>query len=193
MGTPAPPVVAEEKAAELKEGMADRGESLWALYLRRFRKHTLGKVGAVVLVVLYAVALFADLLSPFTMTWTDKRKSFHPPTQIHLFTDVDGRRVFRPFVYEMVLTNVAFKTYSVVPESTIRAISIEPIPEIGELRSVAREPSAEARKERILREVSQKWCVIVKVGPVLVNSGSSLPIIEIDPRHSSEVIMCHLL
>jgi len=170
MGAPEAPVVPaaiEETAAELKEGMADKGESLWALYLRRFRKHTLGKVGAVVLIVLYSIALFADVLAPFTMSWTDKRKSFHPPTGIHLFSEVAGRRVFRPFVYEMVLTNVAFKTYSVVPEETIRAISIETIAGMGELRSVAREPSAEARKERILREVSQKYSLEREAEPML--------------------------
>jgi peptide/nickel transport system permease protein len=167
MGTPEAPVVLEENSAELKEGMADRGESLWALYWRRFRKHTLGKVGGVVLILLYAIAVFADLLAPFTMSWTDKRKSFHPPTAIHLFSEVEGRRVFRPFVYEMVLTNVAFKTYSVVPEATIRAVSIETIPGMGELRSVAREPSAEGRKERILREVSQRYSLERESAPMV--------------------------
>jgi peptide/nickel transport system permease protein len=167
MSTPVTLGSLDEKAAALKEGMTDRAESLWAVYLRRFRKHTLGKVGAVVLLLLYGIALLADVLAPFTMTWTDKRKSFHPPTPIHLFTDVGGKRVFRPFVYEMVLTNVAFKTYSVVPESTIRAISIETIPDIGELRSVAREPSAEGRKERILREVGQKYSLEPDADPML--------------------------
>jgi peptide/nickel transport system permease protein len=140
-----------------KEGLSARGESLWALYRRRFGKHALGKIGGIVLAVLYLVALLADILSPFTMTWTDKRKSFHPPTRIHLFVDRGDRRVFRPYVYEMVLTNVAFKTYSIVSQDTLRAVTVEPVPEIGELRTVAREPSAEGRKARILREVAQKY------------------------------------
>ena len=59
--------------------------------LRRFRKHTLGKVGLGLLIALYGIALFADFLSPFDMTWTNKMKPYHPPTRISfIYNGPDG-------------------------------------------------------------------------------------------------------
>ncbi len=146
-----------EKYLELAEGISEERETLFALFKRRFKKHTLGKIGAGVLIILYFIALFADFLSPYTMIWTDKRKSFHPPTGIHFFYDNNGKRVFKPFSYEMKIKNIAFKKYAIVPEDTLRAISIEPLPGVNEMRIVATDKSPSARKSRILRGVSRKY------------------------------------
>lgn len=151
------PLVNQEEAIEQKEGISGKGESLRELYLRRFRKHTLGKVGAVVLAVLYVTALFADFLCPFTMDWNDKRKSYHPPTAVHFFADVGGRKAFKPYTTEMILTNVAFKTYAPVPAYTMRAVSVEAMPGFGEMRTVATDALAANRREKILREASNKY------------------------------------
>ncbi|MFW6362793.1 MAG: hypothetical protein ACOC0D_03010, partial [Spirochaeta sp.] len=57
------PPNADDIAADAQEEADGRGQSLWSVYLRRFRKHTLGKVGLIILIVLYTCALFADVLS----------------------------------------------------------------------------------------------------------------------------------
>ena len=141
-----------------REGMSDRGESLSAVYLRRFKKHTLGKIGLAILIVLYLLAIFADFLSPYTMTWTDKRKSFHPRSRIYWsYEREDGKRVFRPFTYERIIRNVAFKRYGIVPQHTIRAITVETLANFDELRIVVIEESPSQRKDRIIGELSKKY------------------------------------
>ena len=53
------PIVTAPDDVAIKEGMVAKGESLWAIYRRRFSKHTLGKIGGIVLVVLYLLAVLA--------------------------------------------------------------------------------------------------------------------------------------
>ena len=108
------PVATEEQIQASRQGIAEKSESMWAIYVRRFRKHALGKVGLGILIILYLVALFADFLSPFDMTLTDKTKPRHPRTRIvWMYNGPDGRE-FRPFVYEKRLVNVALGEYGVV-------------------------------------------------------------------------------
>ena len=100
---------AEAAAAESGGGSGDREtggrieerpEGLGRIYLRRFRKHTLGKTGLAILIVLYFIALFADFLSPFSMTWTNKSQPYRAPTVVKLIHRGPGGRRFRPFTYE---------------------------------------------------------------------------------------------
>lgn len=153
LNKPPDPVETEES----KRGKRNKSESLTGVYIRRFKKHNLGKIGVGMLVVLYFLALFAGFLSPYTMTWTDKRKSFHPPSSIKLFYQEDGRRLFKPYVHEMIIRNVAFKRYAVVPEYTVRAQSVEYAAGFDELRVVAEEETSEARKRTIISEFSRKY------------------------------------
>lgn len=141
----------------IRTGLSEKPESMWSIYLRRFKKHTLGKIGFFILVILYASALFADFLSPFDMTWTDKTKSYHPPTKLRLiYNGPEGRRL-RPYVFEQRIVNVAFKKYGVVPLRTIRAISIENIPGQLELRSVAAEQTPAERRRTIVQDVADHY------------------------------------
>ncbi len=147
-----------EAAVEAREGFAEEGESLWQIYRRRFKKHTLGKIGLAVLIVLYGCAIFADFLSPYTMRWTDKRKSYHPPTRLYWFYENErGRRVFRPWVYEKRIVSVTFKEYGVVPKYTLRAISIEPRAGINEMRVVIVDKNPVLRKTRLVRAVADRY------------------------------------
>ena len=138
MSGPAPAVDAGRATQEL-------GESLAQIYWRRFRKHRLGKIGAAALLALYALALLADPLSPATMRWADKTKSYQPPTRVHFSYADGGRAVVRPFVFEMRIVNQALRTYGRVPRHTIRVISQETVPRRGELRAVAMQETAAAR------------------------------------------------
>ena len=133
-------------AGAVEEGAADGAvESLLGGFRRKFRKHTLGRIGAVTLLVLYALALLADPLSPASMRWTDKTKSYQPPTRVH-FSYLDGGRVVvRPFAFEMRIVSQALRTYGRVPRHTIRVISQETVAGRGDLRAVAMQDSAAAR------------------------------------------------
>lgn len=138
------------------EGISEKRESLFQLYLRRFQKHTLGKIGAFILIILYLTAILADFLSPYTMTWTDKRKAFHPPTPIQpLYTDENRKTHFRPFSYEMIIKDVVFKAYDIVPEYTLRVVTIETIPGFDEKRIIATQESFAERKKKLLSDVSK--------------------------------------
>ena len=148
----------EETTLEAREGFSGEGESLWAIYKRRFSKHTLGKIGAIVLIILYGCAIFADFLAPYSMRWTDKYKSYHPPTRIYwTYENEEGKRVFRPWVFEKRIVNVAFKEYGVVPEYTLRAISIEPRVDINEMRAVIVDKNPAGRKIKLVREVASHY------------------------------------
>ena len=149
----------EESSLEAREGIGEKGESLFSIYWRRFKKHTLGKVGAAILLILYGAALLADFVSPFDMTWTDKTKSYHPPTRVFwLYRDRDrGRTVFKPHIYEKWNTNVAFKTYGAVPEYTLRAVSVESVAGNMGLRAVIREKNPLAQKNELIEEVAKYY------------------------------------
>ena len=131
--------------ATARGAMPELGESLAQSYWRRFRKHQLGKIGAAALLVLYGLALLADPLSPATMRWTDKTKSYQPPTRVHFSYADGGRVVVRPFTFEMRIVNQALRTYGRVPRHTIRVISQETVAGRGELRAAAMQDSATAR------------------------------------------------
>ncbi|HLU82992.1 MAG TPA: ABC transporter permease [Trueperaceae bacterium] len=70
------------------------GELAW----RRFRRSRTGVAGAVILVILYLVALFAQFLSPHSII-RQYRSVYQPPQALHF--RYEGR-LTRPFVYQMV-------------------------------------------------------------------------------------------
>ncbi|MFP4483774.1 MAG: ABC transporter permease [Spirochaetaceae bacterium] len=144
---------------DIKQTVSEKSESLWHIYLRRFRKHNLGKVGLVVLAVLYVVALFADFLSPYTMTWTNKRKSYHPPTKVTWLYEGEDGREFRPFTYERLMTNVARKEYGIIPPRSIRVVTIPASHRILQMRevSISRDPAE--RKETIIDAVAAHYTI----------------------------------
>ena len=84
------------------------------------------------------------------MSWMDKNKSFHPPTGIRLTYIDDGKLIFRPYVYEKILTDKVLKKYGIVPGYTLRAISMEKRPGVPLLRVVTRKKDPAERKNEIL-------------------------------------------
>lgn len=142
-----------------REGMAAKPESMWTNYIRRFRKHKLGMAGVVILAVMYFGALFADILSPYTMTWADKTKPYHAPSIIHVLSEnkSGNGNALRPFSYEMAITNVALRTYEPIPEHSVRAISLETRPRVSELRVYALSDSASRREVEILNGIMRQY------------------------------------
>ena len=176
-----------EQELASREGISAHGESLWAVYRRRFKKHTLGKIGFAILIVLYGFALFADVLSPYTMSWNDKKKSYHPPAEIvWKFTDETGATRFKPFVYESVLTNVAFKEYKVVPSYTIRAISQETRVGKRELRSITYDQNPAVRADTTVKSVMNYYNLPVD-GEDAAGLREALAALEASPKKDQTI------
>lgn len=70
---------------------------------KRFLRHKLAIAGLVILVILYLSALFADVLAPYGMASSDRKKPYIPPSNIH-FIDKAGNFI-GPFIYDVKLGN----------------------------------------------------------------------------------------
>ena len=70
--------------------------SHWVLMRRKFTRHKLAVVSAVILGVLYFTALFAGFFSPYDKIKSRTELAFLPPTRVHVFHD---GQLQRPFVY----------------------------------------------------------------------------------------------
>ena len=79
----------------------------WQLMWWRFRKHKLAVGGTLVLIAMYAVAIFADFFAYADPQESDAQRSLIAPQEIHWF-DEGG---FRPYVYALKGTRdpVTFK------------------------------------------------------------------------------------
>jgi peptide/nickel transport system permease protein len=103
--------------AELAPGAAqvrlDSGETPLRLMWRKLRRHRLAQISGVILILLYAVALFADFLAPRDPNAYIGRFTYAPPQQLHLF-DSAG---FAPFVYDYTVT--------VDPEALKRSFAVD--------------------------------------------------------------------
>jgi len=78
---------------------ASHGKLVW----RKFRKHKVALVGVVVLIVLYALAIFCEFFSPYDIYERHMDFTYMQPQRIH-FIDPSGRFHLRPFVYGMQMT-----------------------------------------------------------------------------------------
>jgi peptide/nickel transport system permease protein len=171
-----------------KDGLSHKEEGLFAVYKRRFKKHKMGNVGFIILVIFYTLALFADFISPYTMSWTDKTKSYHPPSKIY-WTYNDGEKTrFKPYVYEQKIANIAFKTYGVIAPYSFRAVSIETIPGKAELRSIANEKDFMTRKETIISDVS-KYYSLAQGSVVMTRLGDALDELEKSSNPDASIIL----
>ncbi len=86
--------------------------------LKRFKTKRLAVGCAFVLMVLYAGALFADFLSPYSYKDEDRQYSYCPPTPIHIWHD---GKLSRPFVYKMdfAFNDIHQRIYKINPEQRL--------------------------------------------------------------------------
>ncbi len=136
----------------------DHGESIWTIYVRRFRKHTLGRLGLAILLFLYFAVVFADFLSPYDMVWANSSKPFHPPSNIHWFYyNEDGSREFRPFSYEYMQTDIARRQYRVIPQHSIRAVTVPLQPGRRQYNWAAIGSDPQVREDEIVSNVQRQY------------------------------------
>jgi peptide/nickel transport system permease protein len=82
---------------------AEENESYFDLVWRRFRRSPVSIIGALMVLTLIILAVFADFFSPTSISGIDLQASFIPPQRIH-FLDTEGKFHLRPFVYNYVYT-----------------------------------------------------------------------------------------
>lgn len=68
----------------------------WQLMMRKFRKHKLARVGLIVLIILYVVAIFNEFFAPNEMTKRDTDYILAPPSSVHM---IHEGKFMGPFVY----------------------------------------------------------------------------------------------
>jgi len=72
--------------------------SQWQLMWWKFRKHRMAMVGGVIVILLYIMAAFVEIIAPYNPETQDARYAYRPPTKIH-FVDRAGRFYITPFFY----------------------------------------------------------------------------------------------
>ncbi|SEQ94253.1 peptide/nickel transport system permease protein [Faunimonas pinastri] len=89
-----------------------RSRSYMGLVWRRFRRHRLGLVGAVLVALIMLTAIFASVLAPYDPYQRDGKSIYLPPQRLHVFAD-DG---FHPLPFtNPVKLDLDPDTYELVP------------------------------------------------------------------------------
>lgn len=96
---------ANNAAAEIeREALDARNESYGQLVWRRFKRNPVSIIGALLVLALAVLAIFAEFFTPASPSQIDMGdSSFIPPQQAH-FIDAQGNFHLRPFVYEYTHT-----------------------------------------------------------------------------------------
>lgn len=116
LNQPAVPTVAEPDTGaddNLKLEVATQWQLMWW----KFRKHRLAMVGGFVVLLFYAVAIFADFVAPKSIDSYDAKYVFAPPQQIHFLHD--GQFMLYVFGYKYVRDPKSFQRIWTVDDQTI--------------------------------------------------------------------------
>ena len=95
----AAPTVADKALLRETEEHESYAQLVWC----RFKRSKAAIAGALLVLGLAVMALFADFFSPYPLNEINLKDTFIAPTVVHL-VDAQGRFHLRPFVYEQVLT-----------------------------------------------------------------------------------------
>ena len=96
------------------------GESPWKLVWRKFRRHRMAQLSLYILLLIYAVAAFAEFLAPTEPHAYSARYTYAPPQTLHFFDhDAAGDLVFGPYVYgyKVEVDPVALKRVFTIDEA----------------------------------------------------------------------------
>ena len=97
--------------------------SQWQLMWWRFKRHRLAMISAIIVLLIYLVAVFAEFLAPAPPGQTSTRHTYAPPQGINLFVaDAEGGWRFLPHVngYQVEIDPVAIRrTFVVDPDAVI--------------------------------------------------------------------------
>ena len=85
----------------VSDAAEEHHEGYVQLVWRRFRRSPISIIGALMVLVLVFLAIFADFFSPTPVSEIDLKNALIPPQKIH-FIDEDGKFHLRPFAYNYV-------------------------------------------------------------------------------------------
>ena len=85
-------------------------QSPWALFWRYLLRNRMAMTGGIILILFYALALFANFAAPYGMDVQNRSLYYCPPTRLHFF-DETGSFHLRPFVYGKVLEDRKWTLY----------------------------------------------------------------------------------
>jgi peptide/nickel transport system permease protein len=99
--------------------------SQWQLMWWRFSKHRVALASGIVVLLIYLVALFPEVLAPYASDVVNARYLYAPPQALHLFA-TDGGLRFAPHVfgYKSVVDAAAGRRTFTVDESQFVAIGL---------------------------------------------------------------------
>jgi peptide/nickel transport system permease protein len=108
-------------AVEIQDDVALRAlppQTPWMVFWRQFRRSQLAVGGAVLLVIFYAMAIFAPFLAPYSQESMDRERFFHPPHTLH-WIDASGRFHLMPFIYPTRLADQATLRFDEVRDTRV--------------------------------------------------------------------------
>ncbi len=95
--------ILERKPPSSANGSPPRPQGSVRLMWRKFKRHRMARLGAIVFGVILIAVVFASFFAPYNPERGNLRHSHLPPQRIHFF-DEDGRFHLRPFTYRLVKT-----------------------------------------------------------------------------------------
>jgi len=108
---PATPFPTEETREAETVSAAAPPQSPWRVFWLQFRKSHTALAGAVILIVLYALALLAPFVAPYPEDAMDRARFYHPPMRLH-WIDARGGFHLWPFAHPTRLTDERRFVYS---------------------------------------------------------------------------------
>lgn len=115
---PARERTADEQAPPQERSLAGRNRSPWQILWLKLRRNPTAMAGLYTLTALYAGAIFAGFIAPYSYERQNTESGFHPPmlTRVHIFDETGT--LSRPFVYGIRVTDRGAKGYKGYAEDT---------------------------------------------------------------------------
>jgi peptide/nickel transport system permease protein len=96
--------------------------SQWRLMWWSFRRHTLAMLGAIIVLLLYLIGIFAEFIAPFDPQSASSRHVYHPPQAVHFIDRTEDGWRLKPWVQGYTLERDRFTletTFAPDPDSKI--------------------------------------------------------------------------
>ena len=115
-------IAADDVRSETRVVVANQWQLIWW----KFRKHRLAMFAAVVTILLYTVALFAEFFAPYSTGTYSAAHTYLPPQSIKLLQETDAGWRFYPHVYGFTVQvdSESFKRTYVVDEATTYPVGL---------------------------------------------------------------------
>ncbi len=116
-----PPETVSPGAAEAELESSVSVASQWQLMWWKFRKHRLAMAGGIVTLIIYAIALFVEFLSPSSPGVIRADYTWAPPQRLHFLRQTDDGMRWDPYVngYKVEIDPEALKRTFVIDEEQV--------------------------------------------------------------------------